>query len=135
VGIYIPHGGLGRNTYSAAEIVLPNLGRYDLAFHPDHMELASTLFNMWNWNLLWYVFFAAGPLLFYLRRTGLFPSLDLAALYLALLFIFFTYLFTYRYKFVQDLTQINRALLYTVPVIVFSLAIRVYRGFFVREPA
>jgi hypothetical protein len=35
----------------------------------------------------------------------------------------------------QKLTQINRALIYTVPVIVFSLAIRAYRGFFVHGPA
>jgi hypothetical protein len=135
VGIDIPFGDLGRIKFGAGEIALPYLGRYDLAYHPIHRELASTLFTMWNWNLLWYVFFAAGSLLFYLRRTGLFPSLDLAALYLALLFIFSTYLLTYHYQFAQDLTQINRALIYTMPVIVFSLAIRVYRGFFVRGPA
>jgi hypothetical protein len=35
----------------------------------------------------------------------------------------------------QNLTQINRALIYTVPVIVFSLAIRANRSFFVRGPA
>jgi len=134
VGIDIPLGNLGRITLSNREIVLPYLGRSELAYHSIHREMALTLFTMWNWNLLWYVFFTAGPLLLCLRRTGLIPSLDLMALYLALLFMFVTYFFTYRYQFVQDFTQINRALMYTVPVIVFSLAIRIYRGFFAREP-
>ena len=133
MGIDIPLGNLGRITLSNREVVLPYLGRSELAYHSIHREMASTLFTMWNWNLLWYVFFTVGPLLFFLRPAGMVPSLDLMALYLALLFIIVIYFFTYRYQFVQDFSQINRTLIYTVPVIVFCLAIRIYRGFFTRE--
>ena len=70
-----------------------------------------------------------------MRRSGLLPALDLAALYPALLFIFFTYSFSTRYQFARDLTQVNRALIYTMPIIVYSLTIRVYRGLVIREPA
>jgi len=37
------------------------------------------------------------------------------------LFVFFVYYFTSRYKFAQDYTQVNRALIYAIPIMVFYL--------------
>jgi hypothetical protein len=43
------------------------------------------------------------------------------SLLLALLFVFFVYYFTNRYLFALDYTQVNRALVYTTPLLVFYI--------------
>ena len=125
VGLDFKMPGLGQIAVSPNSITLPYIGRYELEYHAVHGAMISTLFLMLNWNMLWYVF----GLLAVVRLVGrknqgvavYLPSLELRALMLTLLFIFFVYYFTSRYKFAQDFTQINRALIYSIPVMVFYL--------------
>jgi hypothetical protein len=132
VGIDITIPGLGRVAASTDSIVLPYIGRYSLEYHAIHSAMASTLLLMLNWSLLWYAFGALAVMWIFGRRTlgtsSYVPSPELRALILTLVFIFFVYYFTSRFRFAQDFTQINRALIYSIPVMVFYLFGRVGRA-------
>jgi hypothetical protein len=129
IGIDVNVPGVGRIAVSSDGIILPYIGRYDLQYHNIHKAMGNTLFLMLNWNMLWYAFFLLGGLwLVRNQRQGTsayVPSLELRALLLTLLFIGFVYYFTNRYRYVQDFTQINRALIYSIPVMVFYLFSRI----------
>jgi hypothetical protein len=112
---------VGRVSVSLDGIALPYIGRYNLSYHPIHEYLGDTIFLMLNWNILWYSFVLLLLISALKRHVYNAPSLELRALAFALTFIFFVYYFTDRYKFAQDFTQVNRALLYTIPVMVFYI--------------
>ncbi len=76
---------------------------------------------MLNWNMLWYLVVLMALATFVERRLFNPHALELRVLILTLIFIFFVYYFTNRYKFALDYTQVNRALFYTIPIIVFYL--------------
>lgn len=124
-GIDFHVAGMGRVAVSSDGIILPYIGQYKLEYHAVHKAMANTMFFMLNWYMLWYLFLFVS--LFWLmkrRERGVsryIPSLELRALVLTLLFIFFVYYFTNRYVFVLDYTQINRALIYVIPLMVFYL--------------
>ncbi len=124
-GINFTIPGLGQVTVSLDSIVLPYIGQYVLEYHAIHDAILNTIFLMLNWNILWYVFVMLSAIWLvkqtHQAQASLIPSLELRALLITLLFIFFVYYFTSRYKFAQDFTQINRALVYSVPVMVFYL--------------
>ncbi len=124
-GIDFSIPGIGRIALSANGIVLPYIGQFDLEYHPIHYAIINTLFLMLNWNMLWYVFCLLALILIWQRKNLSFPSwipsLELRALSLTLLFLFFVYYLTNRYIFAQDFTQVNRALIYSIPIMVFYL--------------
>jgi len=121
IGIDFSLPNIGRIALSPDGIVLPYIGRYELAYHPIHAVMIDTIFLMLNWNILWYLF-SLLTVIFVLGRKRLrSPSLDLRALSSTLLFIFFVYYFTNRYEFALDFTQVNRALIYSIPPMVFYL--------------
>ena len=133
IGIDFTFPSIGRVAVSADEIVLPYIGVYELQYHPVHNAMISTLFLMLNWNMLWYAFVLLGATWLVRHKnqgiTSYVPSLELRALILSLLFITFVYYFTNRYKYVQDFTQINRALVYSIPVMVFYIFSRLTVAF------
>ncbi|RLA52288.1 MAG: hypothetical protein DRR42_08020, partial [Gammaproteobacteria bacterium] len=121
VGVDFSIPNIGQIAISSDGITLPYIGHYELSYHPIHHAMINTTLLMINWNLLWYLFIFLA--LFRVANGTVFriPSLSLRAILLALLFIFFVYYFTNRFKFAQDYTQVNRALIYSVPVMVFYL--------------
>lgn len=125
IGIEFSIANIGRIEISPEGIVLPYIGRYDLDYHPIHSAMVNTIFLMLNWNILWYVLclLAVAKIIQWRKPLlpALAPSLELRALSLTLLFIFFVYYFTNRYEFATDYTQVNRALIYSIPIMVFYL--------------
>jgi len=125
IGIEFSIANIGRIELSTEGIVLPYIGRYDLDYHPIHGAILNTLFLMLNWNILWYAFclLAVAKIIQWRQPLlpALLPSLELRALALTLLFIFFVYYFTNRHQFASDYTQVNRALIYSIPIMVFYL--------------
>jgi hypothetical protein len=121
VGVDVAIPGIGRFAVSNEGIALPYLGHYQLEYHAIHSAMVDTIFLMLNWNMLWYLFCLLLLVQAVRTRCLVSPSLQLRALSLALLFIFFAYYFTYRYMFALDYTQVNRALIYLVPAMVFYI--------------
>ena len=124
VGIDLHIPAVGKLTINDARITVPYIGNFQIAFHNVSAAIATVLFDMINWNLLWYLLvplallLAARPQL----RRGL--NTGITALSITLVFLFFVYFFTERYQFAEDYTQVNRALIYTVPVsilLIFSV--------------
>jgi hypothetical protein len=120
-GIDLSIEHIGRFQASSDGIELPYIGRYELQYHPIHLAVVDTLFLMINWNMLWYLFILAVLSSVVRGATLTAPSPELLVIVLTLLFIFFVYYFTNRYEFALDFTQINRALLYSIPAIVFYI--------------
>lgn len=120
-GIHFNIPKLGEVEIALSSIKLPYIGHFELKYHPIHEAMGKTLFLMINWNILWYL--AVATLVFLvIKPTYLHAlALDLRALAMTLAFIFFVYYFTERYRFAVDYTQVNRALIYAIPVLVFSL--------------
>ena len=71
---------------------------------------------MINWNIHWYVLIAMGTLLAFRPRLATGRETEITALVITLAFLFFVYYFTERSEFARDFTQVNRALLYSIPV-------------------
>ncbi|RLA46113.1 MAG: hypothetical protein DRQ97_08405 [Gammaproteobacteria bacterium] len=112
---------LGRIALSTDGITVPYIGYYELSYHPVHHAIIDTTLLMINWNLLWYLFIFLGLLRVANGTVFRTPSLALRSVLLALLFIFFVYYFTNRYIFAVDYTQVNRALIYVIPPLVFYM--------------
>lgn len=129
IGIESSIPGIGRIVITTSEINLPYIGHYKLAYHPVHGAIINTVFLMTNWNMLGYLFCLVTLALVVKPHIFASPPLVLRALTLTLLFIFFVYFFSNRYKFAQDFTQVNRALVYSIPVIVYYLFNTIYSSF------
>jgi hypothetical protein len=121
IGLDLRISGVGRIAITTDGIVLPYIGRYDIAYHPVHQAMIETTLSMVNWNILWYLFIFFGLTMVITRRSFTAPSLVLRSILLTLFFILFVYYFTNRYIFALDHTQVNRALIYTIPPVVFYL--------------
>jgi len=120
-GIDIHFPGIGRLAVDSEKIIVPYVGKFDITYHPIHEAMAKALFLMLSWNLLWY-YGVLGIILFVMCRRDLKRHrMELITVAAALIFIFSVYYFTERYRFALDFTQLNRALLYTVPGLVFCL--------------
>jgi hypothetical protein len=119
IGLDLRIPGVGRIAIAADGIVLPYIGRYDLAYHPVHHAMIETTLLMINWNMLWYLFIFLGLAMVITGRAFTAPSLVLRSLLATLFFILFVYYFTNRYQFAVDYTQVNRALVYSIPPLVF----------------
>jgi hypothetical protein len=130
-GVDISIAHIGRIKVTAHDIELPYIGRYQLQYHSIHHAVVNALFLMINWNVLWYLFILAIMTSIFRKVTPEAPPLVLSAIVLALLFIFFVYYFTNRYEFALDFTQINRALIYSIPAIVFYIF---HSGFRKQQP-
>ena len=112
--------GLGRIAISTEEITVPYLGSYTIDFHPVQGAMVDTIFLMINWNILGYIMIPAMLLaLTYRKLDQCLPQA--LALMASLSFIFLVYFFTERSEFANDYTQVNRALLYSVPVAIYFL--------------
>jgi hypothetical protein len=122
IGIEADIPGLGTLTIRSDQIDIPYIGQFELEFHPVHAAMEANLLLLGNWNIVWYLLPIA------LLVVALKPALamgcltEIKALITTLAFIFFVYYFTERYRFAVDYTQVNRALVYAVPVIVFFMA-------------
>jgi hypothetical protein len=121
IGMDFSIPNIGRVAISTEGIVLPYIGYYELSYHPVHDAMINTLFLMLNWNMLWYLVVLMALATIVERQLFNPHSLELRVLILTLIFIFFVYYFTNRYKFALDYTQVNRALFYTIPIFVFYL--------------
>ena len=117
-GLDLDIPGTGRLVISGEGIMLPYIGYYEFAYHPVSRAMINTTLVMTNWHLLWYVFILLGVATIIKGKAIKAPSLLSGSLLLALLFILFVYYFTNRYLFALDYTQVNRALIYTTPLLV-----------------
>jgi hypothetical protein len=122
IGVEADIPGLGTLTIRSDQIDIPYIGQFELEFHPVHAAMEANLLLLGNWNIVWYLLPIA------LLVVALKPALamgcltEIKALITTLAFIFFVYYCTERYRFAVDYTQVNRALVYAVPVIVFFMA-------------
>ncbi|MBT4520704.1 MAG: hypothetical protein HOC23_11930 [Halieaceae bacterium] len=119
VGIDVVVPVLGQIVLSSNTIILPYIGHYVLEYHPIHSAVLNTLFGLLNWNLLWYLLVALLVVKAGRGHITRAPSPELLALTGTLLFLFLVYYFTPRYVWAVDYSQLSRALLYAIPVIVF----------------
>ena len=121
IGLDLSIPGVGRLAISVDGIVLPYIGQYKIAYHPVYQEIINTTLVMINWNLLWYIFIVLCLGMVVNARSFGAASLVLRSIFLALFFILFVYFFTNRYIYAMDYTQVNRALIYTIPLLVFYI--------------
>ncbi len=121
IGLDLSIPGVGRLAISVDGIVLPYIGQYKIAYHPVYEAIINTTLVMINWNLLWYLFTVLCLVTVVNERGFGVPSLVLRSILLTLLFILFVYFFTNRYIYAMDYTQVNRALIYTTPLLVFYI--------------
>jgi hypothetical protein len=120
-GVDIPLEETGRLKLSLTGVTIPYIGSFNFSYHPVHEAVVNTLFLMINWHLLWYLF--AGMILYSVlqHRNIKMPVALLLNLTMTILFLLFVYYFTERYKFAEDYTQINRALIYLSPLLVMFI--------------
>lgn len=129
-GLEIDVPGFGTLTLSRTSIELPLFGYFELAYHPIHTSMAATLFTMLNWNLFWYIVPCA---LFYQlvtrsnRERGV--EIDGLVTLMASLFVALVFYLTKYHTTAEDLSSINRAILYLVPSTLFY----VFRTLFTSE--
>jgi hypothetical protein len=121
VGVDFSIPNIGRIAISIDRITLPYIGGYELSYHPIHDAVINTTLLMINWNLLWYLLIVLALLRVANGTVFKTPSLALRSVLLTLFFIFFVYYFTNRYVFAIDYTQVNRALIYVIPPLVFYM--------------
>ncbi len=120
-GIDLELPGLGRLQLGLGGVVLPLVGSFTFSFHPVQEAMFTTLFIVTNWGLLWYLaLLTLAWQLWYYRAARHSPVL-LLSLAGGLLFVFFVYFFTDRYKFALDLTQVNRAFICLTPLLVLYI--------------
>ena len=127
IGVDITMPGIGRLAISADQIVVPYIGRYDLNVYPVGAAFLETLFAMIQWNLMWYLLAVMLAVVIVTRRWPV-DSLYLSmASWLGLAFIVAVYVFTDRYRFALDFTQVNRALIYVVPALLVTAVLAFLR--------
>jgi len=126
-GVEVTLPGVGQLVISDQKLVVPYLGEYELALHPVHHAIFEALFAMINWNILWYIFFLVLFVNAIKYRFEWPPSIGLQSIFLSLIFIFFVYACTDRFQFALDFSQINRALVYPTPVMIFYIFQSVHR--------
>ncbi len=129
VGIDVKLPGLGRLSLSHERFLIPYVGNFEFSYHNVWGDFYRVLLTQLNWNLLWPASLIAvlAAALAARPRWESFLAPDVVVLLETLAFLLFVYLFTPRYEFAQDNTQINRAVLYAVPVVIF-LASRLFCG-------
>jgi hypothetical protein len=117
VSAEIPY--LGHVTLSFERMEIGRIGFFDPALHPVGGVIAETFFELINWHLLGYL--VPAILLYGLFRGRLLQSPDAATLAAILAFVFILSVFFFTGYYVQALNYVtlNRALLYTVPAIIF----------------
>lgn len=113
---------VGRVSLNQSLVAIPYIGEFEIAFYNVNHAMIDTLFTMINWNLLWYCLIAVLPQLALKPGFVKAQSLEFVILAMTLGFLFFVYYFTERYLFALDYSQVNRALVYAIPLIVFILA-------------
>lgn len=120
VGLRVELPVLGTLALTREAIVLPYLGRYPLAFHPQAWQaLGESLFALASWHLLWYVLPGIA-----LARWRLFVAdrvfAAMAVLVLSgLAFVGGVYGFSPLAAFAIDYTQAGRTLLHMTPMLLF----------------
>jgi hypothetical protein len=131
VGIDLDLPSLGRVSVNSDNITLPYIGSFNIEYHSTEGAFFESLFSMLNWNLLFYLILAL--LITQTLRGNLFrsPSPDLSCAILAFAFIFFVFHFTGHYVNAIAFTNVNRAMLYTVPPLIFFL----FRNLIFKQPA
>ncbi|TDG11610.1 hypothetical protein E2F43_18015 [Seongchinamella unica] len=130
-GIDIEIPSAGRLAIDSKQITVPYIGEFEIAFHNVNQAMLQVLFKMINWNIHWYLLLLAAIALMTRREMAKGLATELVSLVITLLFLFFVYYFTERSEFALDFTQVNRALVYSIPVsvmLVFGLLLNWVRG-------
>jgi len=115
----IPH--LGNLSVRGTNIATSLFGNFDLEYHPVGEAFIQSLLFSINWNLLWYLLSAV---LLLKLCSGAFitpPSNELFALFMVATFILMVYFLTESYRYALDHTQLSRALIYPVPLLMFYI--------------
>jgi hypothetical protein len=109
----------GQLSLSIERIQLGRIGFFEPVFHPIGGVIAETFLELINWHLLGYL--VPAILLYGLLRGRLLQSPDAATLatVLAFAFILGVFFFTGYYTQALNYVTLNRAILFTVPAILF----------------
>jgi hypothetical protein len=99
---------------------LPYLGHYKVAFHPDvWTAFAESAFSLASWHLLFYVVAGVALVRFRVFRSSrVFASMAMLVL-AGFALVASVYSFSQLAEFALDFTQVNRAALPIVPVLLF----------------
>jgi len=123
IGVEVRLPYLGRIAIDGAHIEAGRFGEFELAFRGGPREFAITMLQMGNWHLLWYALPLAALLSLWRGARWRPPPAELLAALGALGFVLFVFMFTSHYRTAADFTSINRALMYTVPGLLFCAAL------------
>ena len=122
IGVNIELPMAGTLKISMNGVTVPYIGSFNFGYNAIHEAMINTIFLINNWSLLWY-FFVLMIVISPFWGVGADSTVSLRVnIALSLLFLFFVYYFTERYRFAEDYTQVNRALLCSVPVMIFFLS-------------
>jgi hypothetical protein len=117
-GISLDIPRIGHIEFTGNRVEISRLATFNIEYLPTHGAFFESLFVMINWNLTWYLF--AVVLLVQVASTkSSRPSMDLLVIFSTLAFVFLVLNFTERAKWALDYTTLNRALLYTIPTVIF----------------
>jgi len=122
VGLNIQAPFIGQLEISSNSVSMPYIGKFDIEFYNVSNAMIDTLFKMINWNLLWYCFGCGLVMVFFRPQHLQFIQTEAIAITATLAMLVFVYFFTERHLFAIDFTQVNRAYLYSVTIVIFSMA-------------
>ncbi len=118
-GVQFALPGIGKIHIGFHELSLPYLGVYRFQFHPVWQAFLDSFWVLDNWNLFWYLW--VGVFVLCLQHLFCKPYLTASTTLVAMAFafIFLVFFFTKRYVWALHYTQINRAVLHMIPLLMF----------------
>ncbi len=119
-GVGFTIAGLGTFTFNAHLIEIPYIGFYPLAYNPTWDVFAQVAMSLFNWSTFFYFWIPLAAVQV-IKSPGILKAEDTVALILSTLFVVFTFNFTRRYLNALDMTSINRAILYLIPLAIYWL--------------
>lgn len=120
-GIHIDIPFLGTIVLTRELIQLPHIGTFPITYHPVHAAFLDALFNMFNWNLLWYLIALIAALKAMSAEFLSAPTPLLVSILFVMFFYTFVLNFTGYHLSAETFTRLNRALMYPVPSVVFYI--------------
>lgn len=120
-GIQIDIPLLGTLALTKELVQLPHLGTFAITYHPVHAVFLNSLFDMLNWNMLWYLLALIAVLKIIRVEFSTTPTPLLVSILFVMLLYAFVFSFTGNYVYAEIGTLQNRVLIYLMPSVVFYI--------------